>query len=303
MRVSGQMIVVVALSFTLFACRGKNRSHDQSPGKVLEQTVVIEPSSQPSIKNQRLPPTKTNGQNNINDDEPNASDANQNGDPREKLNKQVNGTFQQNLPFSPLSPPVLPPFMAPPLSDDDELEEEVIPVLDQCGNGVVNKIVNRIECRATDTIDNCRGRLFIEECDDNNTFDNDGCSSSCLKECCGNGIVEEGEQCDVGQDMGPQFPNISPPADTIPTAAVPPACSNPTAVTDVIVGQEVSGTSLGKTYTVNCSRHCQLVICGDGIVNGDEQCDDGNDKSCDGCTNCFLEKPGSCPCSCNPGPS
>ena len=46
-----------------------------------------------------------------------------------------------------------------------------------------------------------------EECDDGNTVNNDGCSSTCLIEevepvqVCGNGILEEGEQCDDGNTV------------------------------------------------------------------------------------------------------
>lgn len=49
-----------------------------------------------------------------------------------------------------------------------------------CGNGVVEG---------------------LEECDDGNNTDGDGCSSSCLDEnqpMCGNGIIEAGEGCDDG---------------------------------------------------------------------------------------------------------
>jgi cysteine-rich repeat protein len=39
-----------------------------------------------------------------------------------------------------------------------------------------------------------------EECDDGNTRDNDGCSSQCRYEYCGDGIVQAalGEECDDG---------------------------------------------------------------------------------------------------------
>src|SRR5205807_2566240 len=45
-----------------------------------------------------------------------------------------------------------------------------------------------------------------------------------------------------------------------------------------------------------CSNGCTLVTgCGDGVVCGNEQCDDGNGASCDGCSaSCALEPGGRC---------
>ncbi|MDH3627478.1 MAG: DUF4215 domain-containing protein, partial [Acidobacteriota bacterium] len=42
----------------------------------------------------------------------------------------------------------------------------------------------------------------IEECDDSNLIDGDGCDSSCILEVCGNGVLQIGEQCDDGNMMG-----------------------------------------------------------------------------------------------------
>ena len=40
-----------------------------------------------------------------------------------------------------------------------------------------------------------------EQCDDGNTVDGDGCSSTCtIEACCGDGIVEPGEECDDGNN-------------------------------------------------------------------------------------------------------
>ena len=43
--------------------------------------------------------------------------------------------------------------------------------------------------------------LEIEECDDGNLFDGDGCSAQCRDEGCGDGIVDADEECDDGNDV------------------------------------------------------------------------------------------------------
>jgi cysteine-rich repeat protein len=90
-----------------------------------------------------------------------------------------------------------------------------------------------------------------EQCDDGNTVSGDGCSSTCQKEAgpvCGNGVVEDGEQCDDGN------------------------------------------TKSGD----GCSSTCQKEtgpVCGNGVVETGEQCDDGNTKSGDGCSStCQIEQ-------------
>src|SRR3989344_873056 len=47
----------------------------------------------------------------------------------------------------------------------------------------------------------------------------------------------------------------------------------------------------GNTNNIDsCTNQCLFTICGDGIVNNNEQCDDGNLNNSDGCTNqCILE--------------
>ncbi|MCX6751132.1 MAG: DUF4215 domain-containing protein [Candidatus Pacearchaeota archaeon] len=39
---------------------------------------------------------------------------------------------------------------------------------------------------------------YHEECDDHNILNNDGCSSTCTAESCGDGIIQSSEQCDDG---------------------------------------------------------------------------------------------------------
>lgn len=117
-----------------------------------------------------------------------------------------------------------------------------------------------------------------EECDDRNTADGDGCSSSCVVEedftcldepsyChtpgCGGGLVEEGEECDDGNDVGGD------------------GCS---ATCEV----EGGAVCLGERPS-----ECRIAECGDGFVDAelnDEECDDGNGVGGDGCSaSCLVE--------------
>jgi cysteine-rich repeat protein len=124
--------------------------------------------------------------------------------------------------------------------DDDLFEEDlqtiavpIVPTLDTspvCGNA-------RIEEE--------------EECDDGNTYGDDGCSSDCLlergsKALCGDGITQEWEECDNGALNSDTAPNT-------------------------------------------CRTTCRLSYCGDSIEDANEQCDDGNTIEGDGCSAlCFI---------------
>lgn len=62
-----------------------------------------------------------------------------------------------------------------------ELTGKIFPLIcKDCGNGILEP---------------------MEECDDSNTENGDGCNSDCLVERCGNGIVDIGEECDDGNTV------------------------------------------------------------------------------------------------------
>src|SRR5262245_6563357 len=55
---------------------------------------------------------------------------------------------------------------------------------------------------------------------------------------------------------------------------------------------ETTTTTLETTTTTTETTTTTVPVCGDGIVNGTEECDDGNDRFCDGCTpTCQIETP------------
>lgn len=87
-----------------------------------------------------------------------------------------------------------------------------------------------------------------EQCDDGNTQNGDGCSSTCQFEqlqieLCGNKIIDDGEQCDDGN------------------------------------------TQNGDGCSSTCQfENIEGAICGNKVVEGTEQCDDGNTQNGDGCS-------------------
>ena len=123
-----------------------------------------------------------------------------------------------------------------------------------------------------------------EQCDDGNTANNDGCSSTCQNEVCGDNIQQTNEQCDDGnQTNGDGCENDC----TLTPAA--PACGD---------GTVDAGEQCDDGNTVNndgCSSTCQNEVCGDNIQQTNEQCDDGNQTNGDGCENdCTLTPAAAC---------
>jgi cysteine-rich repeat protein len=129
-----------------------------------------------------------------------------------------------------------------------------------------------------------------EDCDDGNTTDGDGCSSTCQIEpasTCGDGTIDyvNGEQCDDGNttdgDGCSSACQIEP----------PPTCGDGNV--DYASGEECDD---GNTAPGDgCSPACliePIPTCGDGnldIADG-EECDDGNTVGGDGCSpTCQLE--------------
>ena len=131
-----------------------------------------------------------------------------------------------------------------------------------------------------------------EICDDG---DNNGFTGYCNDACdgptppdCGNDIVETGEKCDDGDDNG-TYGYCNETCDA-PTS---PVCGNL-----VLEGDEICDTDTprscedlnayeGISSCIQCDwSECDLLeYCGDGIINGQEECDDGNQVNLDSCAN------------------
>lgn len=100
-----------------------------------------------------------------------------------------------------------------------------------------------------------------EECDDANQLDDDACKSDCTWNVCGDGIA----------------------CATITTPGSKCGMDGPT----VLESCDEGGDS------PNCDGDCTAVACGDGYKNivANEQCDDGNQQSGDGCDDsCVFDK-------------
>ncbi|MFC1810006.1 DUF4215 domain-containing protein [Patescibacteria group bacterium] len=175
-----------------------------------------------------------------------------------------------------------PPTPIPPPADDEEPGDGpgggggIIP--GTCGNGILDP---------------------VEECDDGNTDDGDGCSASCQDEeaavspvavVCGNGIVEPPEECDDGNtdnDDGCSSVCVVEPEHAV-APAIAAVCGNGTveAPEECDDGNTDSGDG--------CSDTCLIeeTVCGNAIVEAPtEECDDGNTTSNDGCSDtCQLEE-------------
>lgn len=113
----------------------------------------------------------------------------------------------------------------------------------------------------------------LEECDDSNTTDDDGCSATCTvedgwvceglpSECrptvCNDGVIEGAEECDDGNDVGDD------------------GCS------ECLI--DAGFVCLGAPSV------CESATCGNGTLETGETCDDGNGTPGDGCSSaCAIE--------------
>lgn len=125
-----------------------------------------------------------------------------------------------------------------------------------------------------------------EECDDGNAVDGDGCSAACLSErgFCGDGAVQKAlnEQCDIGMRLSEGLSCSS--RCRIVSSQCGDGVRN--------VGEECdSGVQNNNRPGSRCRADCSFARCGDGIVDApQEQCDDGNNVSRDGCSaSCGME--------------
>ncbi|MBI1813247.1 DUF4215 domain-containing protein [Candidatus Peregrinibacteria bacterium] len=159
-----------------------------------------------------------------------------------------------------------------------------------CGNGIIE-----------------RG----EQCDDGNTTNADGCSDACALEtgfvCAGQpSVCQKGKiasSAPLVHQAAPPEPTTSSASSSSPAPIVSSSSSAPVASSASASSSASSGrlshrainmlsssSSAGVTQTATVSSKTIFTGCGDGIVVGTEQCDDGNTNGGDGCSGtCTLE--------------
>ncbi len=160
-----------------------------------------------------------------------------------------------------------------------------------CDQGAANSDVLPNACRSTCQVASCGDGVVDagEQCDDGNNVGCDDCDPSCHVEVghvCGDGILFPGcdEQCDDGAANDDTTPNAC------RTTCVPPSCGD--GVLDAGEGCDDGNT----TSCDGCSEFCVPepgLVCGDGITEPacGEQCDDANAVVGDGCSEpCRLER-------------
>jgi len=100
---------------------------------------------------------------------------------------------------------------------------------------------------------------------------------------CGDGVVDDGEECDDGEANGDA-------PDACREDCTLPFCG------DGIVDSEEGcdeGDGNSDDAPDACRTDCQPAFCGDGVVDAGEDCDDGNDVDNDACANSCVEVLGS----------
>ncbi len=170
----------------------------------------------------------------------------------------------------------------------------------QCGDGVTegheacdsngfNTATCDSDCSLPDCGDGTHNSIAGEECDFNDPTSYDSATQTCSNQCtltalgnavCGDGNVDPGEDCDPGAsetatcDLDCSLPVCG---DGYLNAAAGEVCD------PGIFGQETCNP-------VDCLSTTYNNTCGDGIVYGTEECDDGNTISGDGCdASCMIE--------------
>ncbi len=175
-----------------------------------------------------------------------------------------------------------------------------------CGDGLTNEV---------------RGEL----CDDGNNEDGDGCSADCRStELCGDGVInraapqlevcDNGKACEDGSECGSDADCAVGQCLTRDSDGCSEDCRSLEVCGDAYLnnyapiletcddGNQVTGDGCnGTTCKVDSGWSCPTLgqpcveVCRDGLVVGDETCDEGTATATGGCTACATQRGWSCP--------
>ena len=148
----------------------------------------------------------------------------------------------------------------------------------------------------------------VEDCDDGNGASNDGCSAECHVErgwscevvgqrcatTCGDGILAGNEECEFFasvRDGGVMTPVDGGSADSgsADGGFTPVGGQGCSATCAIETGWDCSFVREDAGAMSPISQTCKKTLCGDGVTERGEQCDDGNSAPFDGCFNCVNE--------------
>lgn len=167
-----------------------------------------------------------------------------------------------------------------------------------CGNGILQPALGE-QCDDGNKIsgDGCSNQCIIEfcgdgtvqsnlgeECDDGNTANEDGCDANCQDEFCGDGIIQAGlnEVCDSQSQSCVTAQGYAGAQSCLPNCSGYEDCQ-----TSLFCGDSICSSPPEDTF--NCFSDCPN-ICGNGILEFGESCDDNNTISGDGCSDiCIIE--------------
>ena len=157
---------------------------------------------------------------------------------------------------------------------------------EECDDGPSMNADDR-DCTSTCRIGICGDLLVntagtrLEDCDDQNTNNFDGCSNICTTPHCGNGVIEMTEACDDGNTVDGD--GCSGPT----TGASDPNCQFEKCGDGIKNNGEFCDKGVGGVAkeAADCNIDCTEVKCSDLKVNATagEQCDDGNAIDTDSC--------------------
>jgi cysteine-rich repeat protein len=100
---------------------------------------------------------------------------------------------------------------------------------------------------------------------------------------CGDGVSDEGEACDDGNTQDCDG------CDAACRIEVGFVCGD--GVVSSRCGEECDEGGANGDVSDACRTDCKLPVCGDGIVDSGEECDDGNVYGCDGCSTTCASEP------------